>query len=87
MEDQLADLVEMDSAFDQRANTMNDQFEYDEDWDDSCPSAVMDTCATSGSATPKDKQALIETGEKSLKVFLLPTSKKSRSNGEDEIES
>ena len=41
----------MDSAFDQKAKTMNDQFEYDEDWEKSGPSAVMETCATSGAAS------------------------------------
>jgi len=33
MEEQLAELIDMDSAFDQKAKTMNDQFEYDEDWE------------------------------------------------------
>ena len=76
MEEQLAELIEMESAFDQKAKTLNDQYEYDEDWEESGPSAVMDTGATSGAAAPKDKTALVATGEKSTKVFLLPTSKK-----------
>jgi len=66
----------MDSTFEQKAQDMHDQYEYDNNSDELNPSAVMDTGATYGAGAPKDGKALVVTGEKSSKVFLLPRSEK-----------
>ena len=55
---------------------MHDQYEYDDNSNELNPSAVMDTGATYGAGAPKDGKALVVTGEKSSKVFLLPRSEK-----------
>jgi len=42
------------------------------EWDEESPSAAMDSTATSGVVAETDEKHLLDTGEKSNKVFLMP---------------
>jgi len=48
------------------------QAEADLEWEEDEPTAALDSAATSGVVTENDETHLLDTGEKSNKVFLMP---------------